>query len=636
MKMVGTRHLLLLALTLTIGGVVQAGEPRDAAAVLGERWQGYQYREVMVPMRDGSRLRTHIMAPKDAPDPLPIILTRTPYGWRLPAGHPNGPGDLFRDVGFHAPMMQDGYIFVGQDERGKFGSEGTFEILRPFRSVDDPDAVDDITDTYDTIEWLLANLSGHNGKVGLNGTSYRGWHVMAGLINPHPAVKAAAPSAAMSEGFLGDDFYHNGAYYLAYSLPFTTRNADNYRRATADNPLSTGLKGHDGYDFFLRTGTIKALRQYFPKPATSTEAILANDRFNDFYTAREVRRFIRRPVTVPTLHVTHLYDGEDLYGPQAFYQEMEAFDTDDKNSIVAGPWYHGAWRYDDGEKFGPLSFGSKTGVFFTQQVLIPFFRHHLKGDRAPDLPEALIFDTGANAWRRFERWPPADVEPIRLYLHARGRASIGESPTAGDGAAFDRYSSDPANPVPYYPRPNFGGWQKDFKVQDQRFALERPDVLVYATNPLEADLTLCGAATARLFASSEGTDTDWVVKVIDSYPLDHEQPHLRGFQRMVYGDILRAKFRHSFAKPEPVPAGAVEAYEIPLLQQCHTVRKGHRLMVHVQSSWFPLFDRNPNQFMTIAEANPEDYRAVENRIYRSMKYPSHVVLSVLPESGESK
>ena len=607
----------------------------DAETIINDRWRGYTHQEFMVPMRDGVRLRTHVVKPKDADGAMPIMLSRSPYGWMKEKGNPGGSGDLFTKTGVQDALIEEGYIFVVQDERGRYGSEGVFEVVRPFHSMEDENAVDDSTDTHDTIEWALANIDGHNGRVGLTGTSYRGWHAMVGLIDPHPAVKAAAPSATMSEGFLGDDFYHHGALQLAFGLPFLARTLDGYEsnEIDDDNPLSRPPMTVDGYDFYLRAGSIKGLTPYLPKKRPSLDAILENDTYNEFYKKRALRRHLRRPVTVPTLHVAHWYDAEDNRGPLEYYHVMEAFDADDKNTIVAGPWYHGAWRFDEMERFGPLSFGSKTGTYFTEEVWSPFFRHHLKDGPAPDLPEALLFDTGANKWRRFDEWPVKGAKKVQLYLHKNGAAALGKAPRAGgDGAraAYDAYVNDPANPVPYYPRPNLNDWQKDYMVQDQRFALRRPDVLVYSTPPLRKDLSLCGRATAKLFASTEGTDTDWVVKLIDQYPDDHEDKELRGFQRMIQGEIFRAKFRKSFSEPEPVSPGAVEAYSIDLLERCHTVRKGHRLVVHVQSTWFPLFDRNPNVFTKISEADAEDFRAVENRIYRNRDYPSHVELTVLP------
>ncbi len=605
----------------------------DAAVVINERWTGYTYEEVMVPMRDGIKLRTHILKPRDAKGPLPIIFSRSPYGWVLPKDHPLGQGDLFGVWGIQTPLIEERYIFIVQDERGRFGSEGEYELLRPFRSQQEGGGVDGSTDSFDTIEWALANIKGNNGRVGLTGTSYRGWHAMVGLIDPHPAVKAAAPSAAMSEGFLGDDFYHHGALQLAFGMQFVTRAIDNYtKEEVPGNPLANRPMGIDGYDFFLKVGTLKGLEPYFPKHRPSTEAILENDTFNEFYQSRALREYLRRPVTVPTMHVAHWYDGEDNRGPLEFYHVMEAHDTNDKNMIVAGPWYHGAWRYEAAEAFGPLSFGSATGTYFTEEVWGPFFRHHLKGGAAPALPEALLFDTGTNEWRRFDEWPVKGSKTVRLYLHADGAAGLKKKPSekGQSETGYDAYISDPETPVPYYPRPNLGGWQRDFMVQDQRFALQRPDVLVYSTPPLKKDLKLCGRATAKLFASTEGTDTDWVVKLIDEYPNDYRDPELLGFQRMIHGQIFRAKFRKSFSEPEPVMPGAVEPYTIDLLERCHTVRKGHRLVVHVQSTWFPLFDRNPNTFMTIADAEKEDFRAVENRIYRNTTYPSHLELTVIP------
>ncbi len=612
-------------------GAIARTEATDAEEVIGERWRGYTYQELMVPMRDGVRLRTHVLMPKNTDRPTPIMFSRSPYGWIRVGGQLGGSGDLYTKTGMQDALIQDEYIFVLQDERGRYGSEGAFELVRPFYSKSAEGGVDDTTDTYDTIAWAIANLKGHNGRVGLTGTSYRGWHAMVGLIDPHPAVKAAAPSATMSEGFFGDDFYHNGALQLAFGLQFLARAIDGYPDDEKEgNAFANRPMGLDGYDFFLRAGSLKGLAPFLPKHRPATEAILANDTYNEFYQKRALRRYLRRPVTVPTLHIAGWYDGEDNRGPLEYYHVMEAFDENDQNMIVAGPWYHGAWRFEKAESFGPLSFGSETGTFFTEKVWAPFFRHHLKDAPEPNIPEALLFDTGVNKWRRFDEWPISGSKKIKLFLHQDGRAAFTEAPEETASDAFDAYVSDPANPVPYYPRPNLDDWQKDYMVQDQRFALRRPDVLVYATSPLEEDLLLCGRATAKLFASTEGTDTDWVVKLIDQYPETHDDKALRGFQRLIQGEIFRAKFRNSFSEPTPVAPGKVEAYSIDLLERCHTVKKGHRLVIHVQSTWFPLFDRNPNVFTKISEADADDFTAVENRIYRSSAHPSHIELTILP------
>lgn len=350
-----------------------ATTPRvNAANAINARWNGYSYQEFMVPMRDGVKLRTHVLIPDSATGRLPIMLSRSPYGW-MRKGNPGGSGDLFTTTGMQDALIKDGYIFVLQDERGRYGSEGDFEVVRPFYSQEEKDGIDDTTDTFDTIDWAFANIDGHSGKVGLTGTSYRGWHAMVGLIDPHPAVKAAAPSATMSEGFFGDDFYHNGALQLAFGVQFLARAIDGYGDdETEGNPFAQRPMGRDGYDFFLKAGSLKGLTPFLPKHRPALAAILENDTYNEFYQKRALRRYLRRPVTVPTLHVAGWYDGEDNRGPLEYYHVMEEFDDNDQNRIVSGPWYHGAWRFEKASEFGPLSFGSDTGTYFTEENGLPF------------------------------------------------------------------------------------------------------------------------------------------------------------------------------------------------------------------------------------------------------------------------
>ena len=602
---------------------------QDAASRFGDRWRGYVYDEVMAPMRDGVRLHTFVFRPRHIAEPLPIILTRSPYGWSRPDDDPYYTGEIHGEWCIHSFMIDEGYIFIAQDERGRFGSEGVFEHVRPFYSESDPAAVDDITDTHDTIDWALKTVQGHNGRVGLNGNSYRGWHVMAGLVRPHPAVKAAAPSAACSEGFIGDDFFHNGAFALAQALLFFTQHMDLYPfEAFGPNPLTNKYDDIDIYDFFLKAGNIENLRPLFPDPSPITDAVLENDRFNEYWASREVRRSLHRTPQVPVLHVNNWYDVEDQYGTLAFYQEMKARDKNDLVRIASGPWAHGGWRFDGGERYGPFSFGAPTARYFRDSVLGPFFRHHLKDGPDPGLPGAMMFDGGRNAWRRHDVWPPDETRVRRLYFHADGRLDF-EPPQAAE--AHRSYVSDPSNPVPYIPRPNRDGWRDDYRMLDQRFSADRDDVLVFATAPLEEDVTLCGAAAAELFASSEGTDTDFVVKLIDGYPEDYEEEALRGYHRLVLGDIFRAKFRKSFSTPEPLTPGAPERYDIALLEQYYTFKKGHRIIAHIQSSWFPVFDRNPNTFTHIPRAPREAFHAVVNKIYMDHTRPSALRLDILDD-----
>ena len=604
----------------------------DAEERFGTRWRGYECDEVMVPMRDGARLHTYVFRPKVIRDPVPIILTRSPYGWVRPDDDPYYTGEIHGEWCIHSCMINEGYIFIAQDERGRWGSEGTFELLRPFYSEQDPEAVDDITDTHDTIDWALKTLSGHNGRVGLNGNSYRGWHVMAGLVRPHPAVKAAVPSAACSEGFIGDDFFHNGAFALAQALLFFTRHIDLYPyEAAGQNLFSAEYDGLDLYDAFLDAGTIEDLRAHFPDPSPVTDAVLAHDRFDDFWASREVKRALHRVPTVPTLFVNNWYDAEDQYGTLTYYQEMAQRDPADHIHLISGPWAHGGWRFGAGDRYGPFSFGSDTARSFRDDILGPFLRHHLKGEEKPVLPRAHLFDCAARCWRSFSAWPPEGAAELKLYLHA------GEALTwsCEDGPPCSiAFTADPHDPVPFMPRPNSAGWTDGYRTYDQRFSADRADVLVFESEPLNEDLTLSGAVVAHLFASSEGTDTDFVVKLIDAYPEEDPDASLAAYHRLVLGDIFRAKFRESFTEPTPLIPGQVEHYRIPLLERLYTFKAGHRIVVHIQGSWFPLFDRNPNVFGHIPSLPLDRYTAVENRIFMGRAHPSHIALQVMAERSE--
>ncbi|MEM8985113.1 MAG: CocE/NonD family hydrolase [Pseudomonadota bacterium] len=624
---------LIIIVTLTMWAPAEArkavprdiaqGEVADAEVLFGDRWKGYAAEQHMVSMRDGVRLNTFLLYPKVMSEALPIMYLRTPYGWRLETLDGEIAGDINRDAAAHRFLIEDQYIFVLQDERGLFGSEGEHELMRPFYSLADATRTDEITDIYDTIEWSLSAAKNNNGRVGMSGTSYRGWYAAVGAIRPHPALKAIAPSAAMGDFFRGDDFYQNGAFNLSMTMPLLLEKMDFYD----EKPVwSDFVKAEDEYDFYLRHGGMRALKQYFPEDAQQTLNVLENDAETEYWKARRLPTFFDRTVTVPTLHIVSGYDAEDLPGPLALYHAMERHDENNLNRIVMGPWYHGAWRYG-AEKFGPISFGSDTGVYFQNEFFLPFFRKHLKGEGLASTPEAHMFDTGANAWRSFEAWPPKASQTIKLYLQPAERLSF-DGPS-GDRNAKVRYTYDPANPTPYFPRPNYEAFRADFKVQDQRFSMRRPDVLTFATEPLDRDITIAGEAFANLTAATSGTDTDWVVKVIDVYPDDAEG--MEGFHRMVFGGIFRAKFREGLDAPRAVKRNTPLDYRFSLTEQLHTVKKGHRLMVHVQSSWFPLFDRNPNTFMPVHDARPEDYAPATQTIFLSERRPSFVELTILAQ-----
>ncbi|MEO0368867.1 MAG: CocE/NonD family hydrolase [Pseudomonadota bacterium] len=601
---------------------IPEGAIADAGALFGDRWEGYLAQQHMVEMRDGIRLNTYLLYPKDADRALPIILTRTPYGWRYKSFDGALKGDIGRDAASHTFLIDEQYIFVLQDERGMFGSEGKHELLRPFYSLEDPTATDEITDIYDTVEWALQTAPNHNGRVGLNGTSYRGWYAAVGLIRPHPAIKAAAPSAAMAEGFRGDDFYQNGAFNLSMTMPLLLEKMDLYE---ARPVWSDFVAQEDEYDFYLRHVSMEGLKQYFPKYPNITLDVLNNDRENEYWQKRRLPTFFDHEVIVPTLHIVGGYDSEDFHGPLKLYQAMERHDKKNQNMIVMGPWYHGAWRYG-AEHFGPISFGTDTAKYFQDKLFLPFFRKHLKGANVNDLPNAHIFDTGKNSWRSFDTWPPKHTRQLKLFPLKSGHLSL-DKPSSERDAQLS-YSYDPDTPIPYYPRPNFKAFRADYKVQDQRFSMHRPDVLTFVSNTLKGDITIAGEAVANLHAATSATDTDWVVKVIDVYPNDDAD--LPGFHRLVFGGIFRAKFHTGLDRPKPVEPNAVLSYNFSLNEQLHTVKKGHRLMVQIQSSWFPLFDRNPNKFMRIHEATSADFSSAHQTIFMSRDKPSFVELTVLP------
>ena len=597
--------------------------------------------DTMIPMRDGTRLHTVILAPAGSSGPLPILLERTPYG----VAHWDGT----RANISHRALVADGYIFVFQDIRGRFRSDGTFEMARPPHEAGataGAPPVDEGTDAYDTIDWLVHNVPGNNGRVGVRGISYGGWLATMALRDAHPALHAASPQAPIGDLYRGDDFFHNGAFRLSYGYEFATM-LESSRELTDVKLDGPG----DAYDWYLRLGplaTVNATRLHGRLPTWN--AFTAHPDYDAFWRARAVpgqinRRGDRR---VPTLIVGGRWDQEDALGPLVTYAALEHGDSLGVNSLVLGPWHHGQWSVGTGRRLGALRWGSATSTFFRDSVEAPWFAHYLKGAPPPALPEALVFRSGANRWERYAAWPPygqtaAAPGTRSLYLREDGRLAFEAPPRrrdAADGAA-DRFVSDPANPVPYRKRPirtTFGEGQDrwwTWLAEDQRFIGDRPDVLRWQTPPLDEDVTVSGDVVARLFASTTGTDADWVVKLIDVYPdsgasVSGADTAMAGYQLMVAGDILRGRFRRGLERPLAVRPGAVEPYALPLRAVDHTFRRGHRIMVQVQSSWFPLYDRNPQTFVpNIFEARASDFRAATHRVHRSARYPSRLELPVV-------
>ncbi len=576
----------------------------------------------MVPMRDGVKLNTVVFTPKRTVGPLPFLIMRTPYG--APASSRTLMSERTKE------LVDEGYIFVYQDIRGRYKSEGTFVMQRPPRDKRDPRAIDESTDAYDTIEWLLKNVPGHNGRAGLMGVSYDGWLTAMAMLDPHPAVKAVSPQASPADMYLGDDFHHNGAFRLSYGFEYAAM------METSKENASFRFDSFDTYEWYLRLGPLSAVNErYLLGNIPTWNDYVAHPNYDAFWQKQAMVSYLTR-VTVPALHVAGWWDQEDFYGPQKIYETLEPLDRQEMSFFVAGPWNHGGWMRADGSSLGRIKFGANTSKYFREKIQAPFFAHFLKDKGGWDVPEAVTFETGANEWRVYDEWPPRKLTEDRdLYFGEGGRLSF-DAPGGDDGSAFDSYVSDPARPVPYRPRPieatydpRGSGWST-WLVGDQRFVHLRPDVLSWETEPLAEDITITGHVLAKLFASTTGTDSDWIVKLIDVYPSDHPaEPLMGGYQLMISNEVFRGRFRTSFEKPEPLVADRVTDFTIDLHGADHRFLKGHKIMVQVQSTWFPLIDRNPQTFVeNIFLAKASDYRAATQRVFRSKTYPSHIVLPV--------
>jgi putative CocE/NonD family hydrolase len=614
---------------ILLAGAVIHGKPISVLAQEKSRDYAelFDKNEVLIPMRDGAKLHTEIYSPKTAAEPLPILFERTPYGISDPG---KGPSPM---LSRYDELMPDGYIFVFQDIRGRHGSEGKFIMLRPVHDPGDPQGVDESTDAYDTIAWLIKNVPHNNGRVGLDGISYDGFLVTMGMVNPHPALKAASEQACMGDTFLGDDFFHNGAFRLSYAFeyaPLLEKNNENY---------SFPFDRFDVYEWYLNLGALSnANAKYFHGSIPSWNDFVAHPNYDEFWKHHAVAYGLKGP-TVPTLNVAGWWDQEDFYGPMATYQRLEKLDKKNLNYIVAGPWNHGGWGHGAGNSLGEIPFESDTGVYFRQKIEAPWFAFWLKDKGKLPLKEALLFQTGSDRWTSFDSWPPREAETRNLYLGENGKLSF-EAPQS-TAEAFDGYVSDPAHPVPYrhrpvdmtYPSDHPGSWYT-WLVEDQRFVDQRPDVLSWETSELADDVTLAGQVTARIFASTTGSDSDWIVKLIDVYPEKYPQNwKLSGYELMIADEILRGRFRNSFEKPEPITPGEVTPFTIDLHTANHVFKKGHRVMVQVQSTWFPLYDRNPQKFVpNIFEAKNSDYQKATQQVFRSKRFPSSVQISVLATS----
>ena len=605
-----------------------------AAAALGDEAEevkaNYTKYEFLIPMRDGVRLFTAVYVPKDRSRLYPIMLNRTPYG----VG-PYGADSYRQSLGPSPLFHRDGFIFAYQDVRGRYMSEGEYVNMRPYRPIKtDASETDESSDAYDTIEWLLRNVGGHNGKVGQWGISYPGFYTSMGMIDAHPALKASSPQAPIADWFAGDDWHHNGALFLAHAFNFMSsfghpRPAP-VKRNAADRYMYNDRP--DGYAFFLDLGPLSnADARYFKGDVPFWNEMMRHANYDDWWKARNIRPHLKK-IKPAVLNVGGWYDAENLYGALETYKAVEASTPRAMNVLVMGPWSHGSWAGGPGGSLGPIPFNSNTGEYYREQIEFPFFRTLLKEPGGAAFPEARVFETGTNQWRTFEVWPPKAAKPRTLYLAAGGRVSF--APESSTAATFDEYVSDPAKPVPFIDAVS-NRMTADYMIQDQRFAARRPDVLVYQTEPLTEDLTVVGPIQVKLHVSTSGTDSDWVVKLVDVFPDDHagetaDGKPLASFQGLVRGDVMRGRYRDGLASPQPFVPNQPAPVNFTLQDVAHTFRSGHRLMVQIQSTWFPLVDRNPQKFVDLATAAPEDFQKAVKRVFHGPATPSRLEVLELP------
>ena len=596
----------------------------------------YAKQVVMIPMRDGVKLNTVIYYPQKFSTSVPILLTRTPYGVS------GTPSPNKRD--YIADMAKEGYIFVFQDIRGRYKSEGIFEMQRFTRDKKNPKSIDESTDTYDAIDWLLKNIPNNNGNVGMYGISYAGWTTMMGTIDPHPALKAVSEQATPSDMWIGDDFHHNGAFRLSYGFEYA------YMEEATNEDAHFPFDQYDTYDWYLKLGPLSNVNEkYFHNKIPTWNNFATHPDYDQFWKKQSMPYRLEAP-TVPNLHVAGYWDQEDFYGPLKAYEVLEKKDTRNQNFIVIGPWNHGGWGRSPGDHLGNIKFGMPTGEQFRKEIQAPWFAFHLKGKSTPPTPEtppiavaaisngkfaeAITFQTGSNTWQSYQTWPPLSKTNLKnLYLQSNGKLSF-EVPLTSD--SFDQYFSDPNHPVPYRSRPieatySSGSRWYTWLTEDQRFVHNRPDVFSWVTDELKEDITVTGNLVANLFAATSGTDSDWVVKFIDVYPENYpEDQKMSGYQFMIANDVFRGRYRNSFEKPEPVKPNEINKYSIDLHAVNHVFKKGHKIMVQIQSTWFPIIDRNPQKYVpNIFEARESDFQSATQSIFRSAKFPSHIVMPVI-------
>lgn len=592
----------------------------------------YTKQEQYIMMRDGTRLFTAIYLPNDKSEKHPILITRTPYSC-APYGE-----KAYRTFwsNHYKEYLKEGYIMVVQDVRGRWMSEGVFEDVRPYNANKKGKSdVDEASDTYDTIDWLVKNLPNNNQKVGVFGISYPGFYSTMAALSNHPALKAVSPQAPVTDWFLGDDFHHNGAFMEMDAFNFYLRGGFGFPHP---KPTSVGPKGFsvptkDSYEFFLRSGPLPNLTKFAGDSVKFWNDMMQHPNYDDWWKARNVRNFVGAiSPNIATLVVGGTFDAEDCFGAWTTYQAIEK-KAKNNNRIIMGPWFHGQWagRGSDGSSLGNVQFGSPTSEYYAEKLEVPFFNYHLKGKGNIDnIKEATVFFTGENKWKQFEQWPPAPVTEQSLYMQPQGGLSVKQPTTAN---AFTEYVSDPAKPVPYAEgiKPNR---TREYMTDDQRFAATRPDVLTFQTEILTEDLTLAGPLVADLMVSMTGTDADFIVKLIDVFPDDFQYSPtdkyvVNGYEMLVRGEVFRGRFRNSFEKPEPFVPNKVTEVKYTLPDVAHTFRKGHRVMVQVQSTWFPLVDRNPQKYVDIYHAKASDFQKSTIQVHHNPTAASKIILPVM-------
>ena len=642
------RYLVIFIFPLLAAAalVAQAKEDFDVKA----NYTKYEYR---IPMRDGVHLFTSIYVPKDASHAYPFLINRTPY-----SVGPYGVDNYRTQLGPSPDFDKAGYIFVMQDVRGRYMSEGQFVEMHPHidnkKSKQD---VDDASDLYDTIDWLLKNVPNNNGNAGIWGISYPGFYTSASIIDSHPALKAASPQAPMTDLFMGDDAYHGGAFMLAANFGFYAFfKPQQNPQLPPKNPADFDFGTKNGYDFYLDAGSIGTLSKSLEGKSQLYDDQMKHDTYDDYWKPRNLAPHMKN-IHCAVLTVGGWFDAEDLQGPFSTFHAIDKNNSGIFNSLVVGPWVHGGWYRYDGHYLGRADFASNTGDYYRKNILFPFFEQYLKGNGDAKLAKANVFETGTNVWRQYSAWPPKSAEQKTLYFHPNRMLSFDPpGPEAQGVSQYDEYVSDPAKPVPFV---NYVDEEvpQEYMVSDQRFASSRTDVLVYQTPVLQEDVTIAGPLNPHLFVSTTGTDSDFDVKLIDVYPAEYadsklderpeEQGHRRsdvpppgftmaGYQQLVRGEPFRGKFRHSFEKPEAFTPGKVEEINYAVQDVNHTFRRSHRIMVQVQSSWFPLTDRNPQTFTDIPYAKPSDFVKATERVYHTKEQASGIRVGVIARPGDEK